>query len=100
MAIAARKFSIIFLLLLRSVPHNSTTMKIPWQSLSEAALAGLIQEFVTREGTEYGAVAFNLEEKTHQVRLQIQAGEAEIEFDLETQTTTVTMVDTAIPPNP
>ena len=51
-------------------------MKIPWQSLSEAALAGLIQEFVTREGTEYGAVDFNLEEKTRQVRLQIQAGEA------------------------
>ena len=68
-------------------------MKIPWQSLSEAALAGLIQEFVTREGTEYGAVDFNLEEKSRQVRLQIQAGEALIEFDVETQTTTVTVVD-------
>ena len=75
-------------------------MKIPWQSLSEAALAGLIQEFVTREGTEYGAVEFNLEEKTRQVRLQIQAGEAVIEFDVETQTTSVTVVGPAFSADP
>jgi uncharacterized protein YheU (UPF0270 family) len=75
-------------------------MKIPWQSLSEAALAGLIQEFVTREGTEYGAVEFNLEEKTRQVRLQIQAGEALIEFDVETQTTSVTVVGPAFSSDP
>jgi hypothetical protein len=75
-------------------------MKIPWQSLSEAALAGLIQEFVTREGTEYGAEEFNLEEKTRQVRLQIQAGEALIEFDVETQTTSVTMVGPAFSSDP
>jgi uncharacterized protein YheU (UPF0270 family) len=75
-------------------------MKIPWQSLSEAALAGLIQEFVTREGTEYGAEEFNLEEKTRQVRLQIQAGEALIEFDVETQTTSVTVVGPAFSSDP
>jgi uncharacterized protein YheU (UPF0270 family) len=75
-------------------------MKIPWQSLSEAALAGLIQEFVTREGTEYGAEEFNLEEKTGQVRLQIQAGEALIEFDVETQTTSVTVVGPAFSSDP
>jgi uncharacterized protein YheU (UPF0270 family) len=75
-------------------------MKIPWQSLSEAALAGLIQEFVTREGTEYGAEEFNLEEKTRQVRLQIAAGEALIEFDVETQTTSVTVVGPAFSSDP
>jgi uncharacterized protein YheU (UPF0270 family) len=75
-------------------------MNIPWQSLSEAALAGLIQEFVTREGTEYGAEEFNLEEKTRQVRLQIQAGEALIEFDVETQTTSVTVVSAAFSSDP
>jgi uncharacterized protein YheU (UPF0270 family) len=75
-------------------------MKIPWKSLSEVALAGLIQEFVTREGTEYGAVEFNLEEKTRQVRLQIQAGEALIAFDVETQTTSVTVVGSAFSSDP
>ena len=75
-------------------------MKIPWQSLSESALAGLIQEFVTREGTEYGAEEFNLEEKTRQVRLQIQAGEAVIEFDVETHTTSVTVVGPAFSADP
>ncbi len=67
-------------------------MKVPWRSLSQAALDGLIQEFVSREGTEYGAADVSLEEKTRQVWLQIQAGEAEIIFDIETQTTTITGV--------
>ncbi|MYE98920.1 MAG: YheU family protein, partial [Gammaproteobacteria bacterium] len=30
-------------------------MEVPWQKLSDEALAAVIEEFVTREGTEYGA---------------------------------------------
>ncbi len=64
-------------------------MKIPFPSLSDEALAGLIQEFVSREGTEYGEVEASLEEKSQQILLQIQSGEAEIVFDAETQTTSI-----------
>lgn len=64
-------------------------MKIPFPSLSDKALAGLIQEFVSREGTEYGEVEASLEEKSQQILQQIQSGEAEIVFDPETQTTSI-----------
>jgi len=38
-------------------------MIIPWTSLSEDALRGVIEEFITREGTEYGLVEYGLSEK-------------------------------------
>ena len=36
-------------------------MVVPWSSLSEDALVGIIEDFVTREGTEYGASDISLE---------------------------------------
>ena len=38
-------------------------MVIPWTSLSEDALRGVIEEFITREGTEYGLVEQELSVK-------------------------------------
>ena len=35
-------------------------MVVPWSSLSEDALVGIIEDFVTREGTEYGASDISL----------------------------------------
>jgi uncharacterized protein YheU (UPF0270 family) len=65
------------------------TLTIPWQSLSDDALAGIIEEFVTREGTEYGAAEVSLERKYRQVRDQLAAGEAIITFDDEVQTCSI-----------
>jgi hypothetical protein len=64
-------------------------MQIPWNALSEQALAGLIEEFVLREGTEYGAADVSLEEKCAQVTIQLQAGLAQVVFDPQTQTTSI-----------
>jgi len=60
--------------------------KIPWQSLSEDALEGVISEFVTREGTEYGAEDIPLDTKISQVRQQLQRGEAVLYFDADSAT--------------
>ncbi len=54
---------------------------IPWDSLSAEALAGIIEEFVTREGTEYGASEVSLEVKSSQVLKQLKAGKSRITFD-------------------
>jgi len=56
-------------------------LEIPWQELSDAALEGLIEEFVTREGTDYGHQDYRLTDKVEQVRRQLQRGEAVILFD-------------------
>ena len=64
-------------------------MKIQWQTLSESALTGLIQEFVTREGTEYGAQEVPVSTKVEQVLAQLQAGRVEDVYEEEDLTTTV-----------
>jgi hypothetical protein len=54
---------------------------IPWQELSQDALTGVVQEFVTREGTDYGHEPLDLETKVNQVMRQLKAGEAVLVYD-------------------
>ena len=68
-------------------------MQIPWNSLTEQALKGLIEEFVLRDGTEYGAKDVSLEEKCRQVMAQLKRGLAHIVFDPDTQTTSIVRSD-------
>jgi uncharacterized protein YheU (UPF0270 family) len=42
-------------------------VEIPYKELSAEALRSIIEEFVLREGTEYGARDFSLEEKIQHV---------------------------------
>ncbi|MGB0691891.1 MAG: YheU family protein, partial [Pseudomonadales bacterium] len=62
------------------------SIAIPWDSLSETALRGIVEEFVTREGTEYGARPVSLDEKRRAVLRQLEAGEVLITFNDEDQT--------------
>ena len=63
--------------------------KIPWRSLSPAALKGVIEEFVSREGTEYGETEVSLEEKVQQVIWQLEKGDVMITFDDQEQTCSI-----------
>lgn len=56
---------------------------IPYSSLSEDALNNLINEFILREGTDYGVREFTLEEKHLQILKQLQKGEIQIVFDVD-----------------
>ena len=56
-------------------------MEIPWQKLSEEALTAIIEEFVTREGTEYGERDYSLAEKAAQVRAQLRSRKLGLDYD-------------------
>lgn len=58
-------------------------MEIPWQRLQDETLTALIEEFVSREGTEYGEREYSLAEKVAQVRRQLREGRARILYDAE-----------------
>ena len=60
-------------------------MIIPFNAVSEEALNGLIEEFVTREGTDYGHSETSLEQKVQQVRAQIKSGKVLIVFSEATE---------------
>ncbi|MCL9775597.1 MULTISPECIES: YheU family protein [Vibrio] len=55
-------------------------MIIPWQQIAPETLDNLIQEFVLREGTDYGESEFSLADKLAHVRGQLESGEAVIVF--------------------
>jgi len=60
--------------------------------LSPAALRALVEEFVTRDGTDYGAVERGLDAKVADVMRQIERGEVRIVFDPDSETTTLVPV--------
>jgi uncharacterized protein len=61
-------------------------MEIPWQRLPEDTLNAVIEEYVSREGTDYGDNEYTLADKVAQVRLQLKHGQAIIDFDPDTET--------------
>lgn len=50
-------------------------MIIPWQQISPDALSGIIEEFVMREGTDYGEAEVSFEEKKLDVQRQLNKGD-------------------------
>ena len=67
-------------------------IKIPFGALSEDALLGVIDEFIQREGTDYGHRDYTLDEKRRSVRSALERGRAMIVYDEATRTTTVLLV--------
>lgn len=65
------------------------TVEIPFDLLSPEALAGVLESFVLREGTDYGAVELTFEQKVAQLRAAVERGEARIVFDPDTESVTV-----------
>lgn len=62
---------------------------VPLSALSEEALRGVIESFVLREGSDYGAVPRSHEQKVADVRRQLERGEARITFDPQTETVNI-----------
>jgi uncharacterized protein len=56
-------------------------VEVPYASLSADALRGLVEEFVTRDGTDYGVRERSVEEKVRDVMRQLERGEVKIVFD-------------------
>lgn len=64
-------------------------MEVPYSSLQADTLRRVVEEFVTRAGTDYGERERTLEEKIANVMRQLEHGEAKLVFDLETNAVNV-----------
>ena len=60
-------------------------MEIPYTSLSEDVLNSVLEEYITREGTEYGERDFSLAQKLTHLKSQLKLGRVSITYDEETQ---------------
>lgn len=61
-------------------------MQIPFEQLSADTLTAILEEYASREGTEYGEVDYSLAEKVTMLRKQLERGDIGISFDSETET--------------
>lgn len=64
-------------------------MIIPYEQLSSDALQGLIEEFITRDGTDYGVEEVSLATKVEQVKLLLKRREIVVVFDFSTESATL-----------
>lgn len=60
-------------------------MIIPYNELSEDALQSLIDDFVTRDGTDYGHDEISRQEKATQLLVALKTGEMLISYNEETK---------------
>lgn len=62
---------------------------VPFQELPADALEALVEDFVTRDGTDYGEVEVSFEAKKEAVYAALKQGRAVISFDFDSQSCTI-----------
>lgn len=60
-------------------------MNIPYTELDADTLTAIIEEFISREGTDYGTQEYSLEQKVEQVMKQLERGDVVLNYDPESQ---------------
>jgi uncharacterized protein YheU (UPF0270 family) len=68
-------------------------MIIPHRQLTPEALQGIIEDFATRDGTDYGEVETSLQIKVDHVKRQLDRGQYFILYDAELQTAVLVSKD-------
>ena len=61
-------------------------IEVPYDDLAPETLRRLAEEFVTRDGTDYGAVEKTLEQKVAGLMRQLETGDAKIYFEAKSET--------------
>jgi uncharacterized protein YheU (UPF0270 family) len=64
-------------------------MHIPYMKLAPATLRSVIQEFVTRDGTDHSSV----ERRIESVLRQLEVGRAELHYDEQTETCNIVTIE-------
>lgn len=64
-------------------------MIIPYEQISSDALQGLIEEFITREGTDYGEEEIPLSVKVKQIQQLLRRGEVVVVFDTASESVSI-----------
>jgi uncharacterized protein YheU (UPF0270 family) len=60
-------------------------MDIPWEELQPETLRSMTEEYVTRDGTDYGIAEADFQTKIRQVQKLLNSKRLKIVFDAETE---------------
>ena len=70
-------------------PPQENAVEVPHTELAPETLRNLAEEFVTRDGTDYGAEEKTLEQKVAGLMRELESGEAKIYFEAESGTVNI-----------
>jgi uncharacterized protein YheU (UPF0270 family) len=84
-----------------SHPRNrERPVEVPHAELAPETLRALAEEFVTRDGTDYGASEKTLDEKVAGLMRQLATGKAKIFYESESETINIVAMqqESGVPP--
>ena len=64
-------------------------VEIPYQEINPETLRNMIEEFVSRDGSDWGDAGGSMEAKIEQVLRQFKAGKIKVVFDLTSQSANI-----------
>lgn len=66
-------------------------VEVPYEQIQLETLRGLVEEFITRDGTFYGKKEMTMEQKIDMVMGQLKSGEATISWYRYVQTSNIVL---------
>ena len=73
--------------------YQEEGVEIPYQEINPETLRNMIEEFVSRDGLDWGDAGGSMEAKIEQVLRQFKAGKIKVAFDLTSQTANIVTKD-------
>ncbi|MDR9500224.1 MAG: YheU family protein [Desulfurivibrionaceae bacterium] len=72
-----------------AVGMHEEGIAVPYEQIDPNTLRNMIEEFVTRDGADWGDPGCTLEDKITQVLLQLRNNKVQIVFDLKSNTANI-----------
>jgi hypothetical protein len=69
--------------------HREEGIEVPYDRIDPETLRNMIQEFVTRDGADWGEAGCTLEDKVEQVLRQLKGRKVKVVFDLTSQSANI-----------
>jgi uncharacterized protein YheU (UPF0270 family) len=69
--------------------HNEKGVEVPYKDINPETLRNMIEEFVSRDGADWGEAGGSMEAKIKQVLKQFEAGKIKVVFDLTSQSANI-----------
>ena len=69
--------------------HQEEGVEVPYLDINPETLRNMIEEFVSRDGSDWGEAGGSMEDKIKQVLRQFESGKIKVVFDLTSQSANI-----------
>ena len=69
--------------------HQEEGIEVPYLDINPETLRNMIEEFVSRDGSDWGDTGGSMEDKIKQVLRQFESGKIKVVFDLTSQSANI-----------